>query len=174
MAVDGTPSPTVDAAFAWLREHQPADPGPAVLNWGDARLSNMIFGPGGEVRAILDWEAATVGPPAGDLAWWLFATRHHTEGIGAPLPPGFPSREEFVARYEELTGHEVKHLDFYETFAALRLSILMHRAGNMMIGAGLLPPDAPMKLNNPASQLLAKLAGLPAPEGAAQSFIGNR
>ena len=59
-------------------------------------------------------------------------------------------------------------------FAALRLSILMHRAGNLMIAAGLLPPDAPMKLNNPASQLLAKLIGAPAPERRAQSFIGNR
>jgi hypothetical protein len=43
-----------------------------------------------------------------------------------------------------------------------------------MVAAGLLPPDAPMKLSNPASQLLAKLLGLPAPEGAAQSFVGNR
>jgi aminoglycoside phosphotransferase (APT) family kinase protein len=94
--------------------------------------------------------------------------------VGAPLPEGFPSREAFVARYEELTGATVADLHFWEVFAAVRLSALMHRAGNLMIGAGLLPPDAPMKLNNPASQLLAKLLGLPAPEGAAQSFIGTR
>lgn len=40
-----------------------------------------------------------------------------------------------------------------------------------MIGAGLLPLHAPMKLNNPASQLLAGLLSLPAPEGAAPSFV---
>jgi hypothetical protein len=39
---------------------------------------------------------------------------------------------------------------------------------------GLLPPDAPMKLSNPASQLLAKLTGQPAPTADTQSFIGNR
>ncbi|SKS48878.1 acyl-CoA dehydrogenase family member 11 [Mycobacteroides abscessus subsp. abscessus] len=31
-----------------------------------------------------------------------------------------------------------------------------------------------MALSNPASQLLAKLLGLPAPQGATTSFIGNR
>jgi hypothetical protein len=50
----------------------------------------------------------------------------------------------------------------------------MHRAGNLMIEAGLLPADAPMKLSNPASHLVAKLLDLPAPEGVAQSFAGNR
>ena len=40
--------------------------------------------------------------------------------------------------------------------------------------APLLPLDAPMRLNNPASKLLAELLELPAPEGAVQSFVGNR
>ena len=79
-----------------------------------------------------------------------------------------------LLRYETLSGYRIRHIEFYEAFAALRLSILMHRAGNIMIAAGLLPPDAPMKLNNPASQLLAKLLDLPAPAGVVQSFIGNR
>ncbi len=105
----------------------------------------------------------------------LLLQRHHrTEGIGLPLPEGFPDRDAIIARYTELTGHEVQHADFYEAFGALKLSILMHRAGNMMIAGGMLPPDAPMKFNNPASQMLAKFIGAPAPSGAAQSFIGNR
>jgi len=44
-----------------------------------------------------------------------------------------------IARYEELSSFAVRHIDFYEAFAALRLSILMHRAGNLMIAAELLP-----------------------------------
>ena len=43
-----------------------------------------------------------------------------------------------------------------------------------MIEAGLMPPDAPMALCNPASNLLAKTLGLPAPTGKSVSFIGNR
>ena len=50
----------------------------------------------------------------------------------------------------------------------------MVRAAHMMIAAGLMPPDAPMAFNNPASQLLAKTLDLPAPTGTAVSFIGNR
>jgi hypothetical protein len=56
----------------------------------------------------------------------------------------------------------------------LRLAIIMHRASNLVIDTGLLPLHAPGKLNNPASQQLADLLSLPAPEGAAPSFVGNR
>lgn len=173
-AAEGEANPTVEAGFEWVREHRPAETEAPVLCWGDARIGNMIFDQNLAVGAVLDWEMVTVGQPELDLGWWLFLLRHHTEGVGAPLPPGFPSREQTIARYEELSGHAVREIDYYETFSALRLAVLMHRAGNMMVAAGLLPPDAPMKLSNPASQLLAKLADLPAPEGAAQSFIGNR
>ena len=173
-AAEGESNPTVEAAFEWVRENRPTEDEPLVLNWGDARIGNMLFADDLSIAGVLDWEMVTLASPEMELGWWLFLLRHHTEGIGAPLPPGFPDRDAVVARYEELSGHRVRHLDFYEAFAGLRLSILMHRAGNLMIGAGLLPPDAPMKLSNPATQLLAKLADLPAPEGATQSFIGNR
>jgi aminoglycoside phosphotransferase (APT) family kinase protein len=173
-AAEGEANPTVEAAFEWVHENRPTGAEPLVLNWGDARIGNMLFAEDGSVAGVLDWEMVSLASPELELGWWLFLLRHHTEGIGAPLPPGFPDREATIARYEQLTGHSVEHIDFYEAFAGLRLAILMHRAGNMMIAAGLLPPDAPMKLNNPASQLLAKLADLPAPQGVSQSFIGNR
>lgn len=91
-----------------------------------------------------------------------------------PVPSGFPSRDDIVAIYEKVSGRFIDHLDYYEVWAATRLSIIMHRAGNLMIELGLLPPDAPMKLSNPSSVLLAKLIGVGAPSGEAQSFIGNR
>ena len=173
-ASEGEANPTVDAGFAWIAANLPAAEEPTVLNWGDARIGNMLVAPDMSITGILDWEMVTLGSPDMDLGWWLFLLRHHTEGIGMPLPDGFPSREQTLQRYEELTGHAPVNVDFYEVLAALKLAILMHRAGNLMIGAGLLPPDAPMKLSNPASQLLAKLIGAPAPTGASQSFIGNR
>ena len=173
-AAEGEANPTVEAAFRWIAEHRPRDTEPVVLNWGDSRIGNVIFADDASVAAILDWEMANLGSPELDLGWWLFLLRHHTEGIGIPALPGFPTRDQMIARYEQLSGFAVRRIDFYEAFAALRLSILMHRAGNLMIAAGLLPPGAPMKLSNPASQLLAKLLGLPAPTGTVQSFIGNR
>lgn len=170
----GDTNPTVEAAFDWLRDNRPDDPREPVLNWGDARIGNMIFGDGMQANAILDWEMVGLGHPDADLAWWMFILRHHTEGIGMPVPSGFPSRDDIVAIYEKVSGRFIDHLDYYEVWAATRLSIIMHRAGNLMIELGLLPPDAPMKLSNPSSVLLAKLIGVGAPSGEAQSFIGNR
>lgn len=167
-------NPTVEAGFAWLDEHRPDEDREPVLNWGDARLGNMMFGEDLAVNAVLDWEMVGLGQPDAEVAWWTFMVRHHTEGIGLPLPSGFPTREEAVATYERLSGREIRHLDYYEVWAALRLSILMHRAGRLMIQFGLLPEGAPMKLNNPGSQLLARFIGAEAPTGEAQSFIGNR
>jgi len=173
-AAEGDLNPTVEAGFKWIESNRPTEAEPTVLCWGDARIGNMLIGDDLTVTGVLDWEMVGLGSPGLELGWWFFLLRHHTEGVGAPMPPGFPSREAVLDRYFELTGHRVRNLDYYEVFAGLRLSILMHRAGNMMVAAGLLPPDAPMKLNNPASQLLAKLIGAPAPTGDAQSFIGNR
>ncbi|HTK63046.1 MAG TPA: phosphotransferase family protein [Pseudonocardia sp.] len=173
-AAEGQPNPTLEAAIAWLRDNQPRDEGELVLNWGDARVGNMIYSDDLRVAAVLDWEMVALASRELELGWWLFLARHHTEGIGMPLPEGIPDHGETIARYERITGHQVRDIEYYEAFAGTRLSILMVRAAHMMISAGLLPPDATMALNNPALQLVAKLLGLPAPSGEAVSFIGNR
>ncbi|MBJ8345199.1 phosphotransferase family protein [Antrihabitans sp. YC2-6] len=170
----GEANPTIEAGFRWLEANRPKTEGPTVLNWGDARLGNQIIADDLTVAATLDWEMVDLGTREMDLAWWIFILRHHTEGIGVPVPEGIPSRAEIVASYERVSGHVVVDLDYYEVFAAVRLAAIMHRAGNLMIELGFLPPDAPMRLNNPASQLLAKLIGQDAPSGDAQTFIGNR
>ena len=127
-----------------------------------------------KVAGVLDWELAALASPEMDLAWWLFLLRHHTEGVGAPMPPGFPNAQATVQRYEQLTGYVPQHLDFYEVLAAPRLSVALVRAAKMMAEAGQLPADSPMAHTNPAAKLLAALLGLPIPTGQPQTFIGNR
>jgi aminoglycoside phosphotransferase (APT) family kinase protein len=183
-ASEGQPNPTVEAALDWVHAHCPAPAGPSVLNWGDARVGNLLFDEQLEVTGVLDWEMVCHGPRELDLGWWLLMQRYYTEGIGAPPLAGFPDRDQLIERYRELASLEARKpragtvelddLHYYEVLAALRLSILMHRAGNLMIAAGQLPPDSPMRLSNPASHLLARLLNLPAPVGEAQSFAGNR
>ena len=173
-ASEGQANPTLEAAIAWLRENRPEDEGELVLNWGDARVGNMIFSDALDVAAVLDWEMVALASRELELGWWLFLARHHTEGIGMPLPEGIPDHSETIARYERISGHKLRDIGYYEVFAGTRLSILMVRAAHMMISVGLLPPDATMALNNPALQLVAKLLDLPAPTGEAVSFIGNR
>jgi aminoglycoside phosphotransferase (APT) family kinase protein len=173
-AARGERNPTAEAAFDWVHHNRPTGDEPITLTWGDARIGNMLFADDLTVAAVLDWELAALASPEMDLGWWLFLQRHHTQGIGAPLPDGLLDRDAVVSRYHELTGYKPQHIDFYEIFATLRGAIQMQRVGGLMIDAGLVPPGAPIKTANPANILLAELLGLPAPEGAAQSWIGNR
>jgi len=173
-AAEGEPNPTIEYALDWLDANKPAEEGPKVLNWGDARVGNLIFDENLDVAAVLDWEMVALGSRELDLGWWLFLMRHHTEGIGLPLPEGIPGPQETVDRYRARTGYTPTNLHYYEVLAATKLSWLMVRAAHLMIAAGLLPADSPMALSNPASQLLAKLLDQPAPTGQTTSFIGNR
>lgn len=168
------PHPLIDAAIEHVETNRPADPGPDVLVWGDARIGNMLIGDDLSVGAIIDWEMVATGPREVDLGWWLFLLTHHSAGIGVPLPEGFPSREAEIARYEELSGHAVTNLAYFEILAGLRMCVLVARAAALMKGAGLIPQDSKMAHVNPATALLAGLLGVPAPTGDSDYYIGNR
>jgi len=59
-------SPTIEAAFAWVRGNIPQNgPGPTIVH-GDASLRNFLV-ESGEARALLDWELWHVGDPTEDL-----------------------------------------------------------------------------------------------------------
>jgi len=173
-AAEGEPNPTIEAALDWLDKHRPDDDRQNVLNWGDARVGNIIFSGDLAAAGVIDWEAVVLASREQDLGWWLFNVRHHTQGVGLPLPDGVPDRDQTVDYYQRITGHRVQNIDYYEALAGTRLAIFMVRAAHMMNAAGLLPPDSPMAQSNPASQLVAKLLGLPAPVGATTTFIGHR
>jgi aminoglycoside phosphotransferase (APT) family kinase protein len=161
-AWEDNPHPTCTPALEWLTRNRPRDPEPVGLCWGDARIGNMIFRDHRCV-AVLDWEMARLGSPEEDLAWWLFIDRHHSEGVGVPRLAGFPGREETIARYEEWSGHRVRHLDYYERFAAMRFAVIMARLSKQMQAYGVLPPDSDFGVTNPCSRLLTLLLDLPDP-----------
>jgi aminoglycoside phosphotransferase (APT) family kinase protein len=167
-------NPTIDAAFEWIGRNRPDEPSPLVLNWGDARLGNLIFAEDQSVAAVLDWEMACLCPAEVDLGWWVFLNRHHTEGMGVPRPAGMPDADQTIARYAELTGHTPRHMTFYQVFAGLRVAIMMVRTAVLMIAAGALPPDSQFALSNPASVLLADLIGAPTPTAATENVLGSR
>jgi aminoglycoside phosphotransferase (APT) family kinase protein len=173
-AAQGQRFPLIETAFHWLDTHRPTGAAAPVLNWGDPRISNIVYGDDLTARAVLDWEVALLGPPEVDLGWNLFTNRHHTSGIGAPLPEGFPTVAETIAAYEGVSGRTVQDVEFYEVLAGTRGAIMMVRAAGMMVEAGFLPPDTPMAASNPASKVLAELLGEPVPTGETTSFIGNR
>lgn len=159
----GRPQPTIEAARDWLKAHKPSGE-PIVLSWGDARIGNIIFD-GVRPAAVLDWEMAALGSPEMDLGWSIFLDRHHSEGLGVERLEGFPSYEDTVARYEELSGHTVKHLHYYEVLCGYRFAVIMCRIGQQMVTYGALDEAGgrAFELDNTVTRLLARLLELPPP-----------
>jgi aminoglycoside phosphotransferase (APT) family kinase protein len=162
-AYDGT-VPVARQALRWLHEHRPDETREPVLLWGDSRIGNIIFA-GGRAAAVLDWEMATLGQPEEDLAWFLLLDRHHSEGVGAARLAGFPDAAQTIARYQQLAGRKLAHMDYYEVLSAMKFAVVMARIGQLFIHYDLVPADNDFPYNNTASQLLAKILGLPPPGG---------
>lgn len=118
--------------LAWVEEHQPADVG-QVLVHNDYRLDNIVLDDDLRIRAVLDWELATVGDPLMDLsstvAYWVEAADDELFQLFRRQPtnaPGMWSRRELFAAYGEATGHVAGERDlvFYEVFGLFRLAVI--------------------------------------------------
>ncbi|MGB5810267.1 MAG: phosphotransferase family protein, partial [Polyangiales bacterium] len=103
--------PDIVRALAYLEANKPSTQ-PVALCWGDSRLANQIFD-GIECVAVLDWEMVRLGDPVQDLAWWLASDRCFTEGLEIDRLPGFPTEAETIARWQEITGFEARHFEYY-------------------------------------------------------------
>ncbi|MCX7621971.1 MAG: phosphotransferase family protein [Acidimicrobiales bacterium] len=159
----GRPQPTIDAAGEWLTQHLPiVEPNAVTLNWGDARVSNLMFRDF-TVVGVLDWEMASLGPPEVDLAWFLFFERFFSEGLGVPVLPGYPGQAAMVECYERALGRPVGDLFWYEVFAAWRQSVILLRLADLYTASGEFPEGNDAGQNNIATRMLAGLLDLPSP-----------
>jgi aminoglycoside phosphotransferase (APT) family kinase protein len=138
--------PGFDELAAALARRVPAPQRASVVH-GDFRLDNAIMTAGdpGTVRAILDWEMATVGDPLSDLG--LFAL--YWEGWGGldnpvaatPAEHGFPSAGELSRRYAERTGLDLADDAFYTAFAYFKFAVICEgihyrHAHHLTVGEG--------------------------------------
>ncbi|HEY1633883.1 MAG TPA: phosphotransferase family protein [Acidimicrobiales bacterium] len=161
-AAAGLHSPLIERGLAWLDEHLPADEGTTVLSWGDARVGNVLFREFAPV-AVLDWEMAGLGPRELDVAWLVYSHRAF-EDLAAefelPGMPDFLRRDDVAEAYEALSGHRLRHLDFYLTYAAVQWAIVFLRTGLRQVHFGEIemPDDVDGLLRN-AAPLERMLAG---------------
>lgn len=138
LADDGIRIPLIERAFDWLESHWPAEVGPTVLSWGDARIGNIMY-QDFEPVAVFDWEMAAVGPRELDLGWFIFFHRFFQDLAplaGVPGLPDFLRRADVVDTYQAMSGYTVRDLDFYLVYAALRHAIIMARIKRRMIHFG--------------------------------------
>jgi aminoglycoside phosphotransferase (APT) family kinase protein len=144
-ARDGGEFPLIERTFEWLEKNRPTLAGPTVLNWGDARLGNMLW-EGPTPTAVLDWEMAAVGPAEVDLAWMIFLHAFFQDmatKYGMPGLPDFMHRDRVAATYTELSGRPVEALEWFEVFAALRFAIVSVRTSlrGVTYGQSEMPDD---------------------------------
>ncbi|MEU6775897.1 phosphotransferase family protein [Streptomyces sp. NPDC046759] len=143
---DGLPrSPLIEAAFDRLEQLWPSEAGETVLNWGDARIGNIVYD-GFDPVAVLDWEMAALAPREVDLGWTVYLHRFFhdlTVASGQRGLPGFLRRDHVEARYARLTGHTPQDMDFYTLYAALRHAIVMLRIAYRQVhfGEAAVPAD---------------------------------
>jgi aminoglycoside phosphotransferase (APT) family kinase protein len=125
--------PRVQEVGAWLAENMPESPAATIVH-GDYRLGNTMVANDLPARlvAIFDWELSTIGDPLADVGYltitWLEPGDEETT-IGSLSPvtrrEGFPSRDELVAHYEEITGRSMSNLRWYQTLALWKAAVFM-------------------------------------------------
>ena len=83
------------------------------------------------VRAILDWEMATIGDPLMDLgtslAYWVEAGDPpilRSLGLGATSLAGNATRAELVQQYSSSTGRDVQRAPFYYAFGLFKVAVI--------------------------------------------------
>ncbi len=128
--------PAIDQLLTWLDERVASLP--ADLPWsivhGDYRLDNAIVDPvEPRIRAVLDWEMATLGDPLMDLATMLVywsrpgdELRHQIRFAAFVTDrDGFWERDALVERYAERSDIDVGHLDVCIVLSGLKLAVIM-------------------------------------------------
>lgn len=123
--------PSMDAVAAWLAANRPPDRGVSLVH-NDFKLDNLVLEPdASQVRAILDWEMATIGDPLMDLgttlAYWVEAGDapiFRSLGLGVTALPGAYTRAEFVAAYAAARDVEIRDVGFYVAFGRFKVAVI--------------------------------------------------
>ena len=124
--------PAIEQTARWLDENQPKETDPTLIH-NDFKYDNLVLDPGDwtNVRAVLDWEMATIGDPLMDLGtslgYWVNSDDPEWMQQIALSPttlPGNPSREALVQAYAEKSGRPVDEIIFYYVYGIFKVAVI--------------------------------------------------
>jgi aminoglycoside phosphotransferase (APT) family kinase protein len=118
----------------WLHTHMPQEQPPAMLH-NDFKYDNAILDTTHQpiaIKALLDWEMATVGDPRMDLgaamAYWAEATDGPFErSFNTTWLPGNLTRREFVDLYAHKSGRDCSEILFFYVFGLYKNAVIMQQ-----------------------------------------------
>ncbi|MBK5233243.1 MAG: phosphotransferase family protein [Thermoleophilia bacterium] len=121
--------PVVESVHQSLLELIPEQTETTIVH-GDYRLDNVIYSPLGEVAAVVDWELCTLGDPLADLGLLMVYWREAGDESmpifrPATTEPGFSTRDELTAHYEEVSGRDISNLDYFVALGYWKLAIIL-------------------------------------------------
>jgi len=116
--------PAMEQLHGWLVANRPTEAASGIVH-GDFRLGNMLIGPDGTLNAVLDWELCTFGDPLADVSYLVRSWAAPEDPAGVNIDPptragGFPTRDEMVERYANVSGRDVGDLGYWTAFNAWR------------------------------------------------------
>jgi aminoglycoside phosphotransferase (APT) family kinase protein len=156
--------PLVEELYGWLAENKPESPEATIVH-GDFRLGNTMFADEAPARlvAIFDWEMATIGDPLADLGYMTATWSQRDDPTGTTFDlttvthgEGFPTRDELVTRYEELSGRSMSDLRWYQALALWKAAVFME--GNYKRSVMGTTDDEYLKLFDKGVPMLAEAA----------------
>ena len=128
--------PEMEQVAKWLAENRPPESTRASLIHNDYKYDNLVLDPNEltTIRAVLDWEMATLGDPLMDLGttlgYWITAEdpdEWKFMPFGLTTMPGNLSRSQIVERYAEKSGHDVSNILFYYVYALFKIGVIVQQ-----------------------------------------------
>ncbi|KQW48783.1 acyl-CoA dehydrogenase [Nocardioides sp. Root1257] len=97
---------------------------------GDYRLDNVLTGADDEIKAVVDWEMATLGDTRTDVALMLVYDRLASlpsAGLVSDVStaPGYPGTDELLTRYAATVGRDLGDMGFHLGLAYFKLAVIL-------------------------------------------------
>lgn len=113
----------------WMQSNIPPETQVAFIH-NDYKYDNLVLDPETlEIKALLDWEMATVGDPLMDLGtslgYWAEQGDHPAlKSFGLTGYEGNLNRQEIVERYAKTSGNKTEHIVFYYVFGCFKIAVI--------------------------------------------------
>ena len=120
---------SMNLASEWMQSNLPASTHKAFIH-NDYKYDNLVLDVDSlTIKAVLDWEMATIGDPLMDLgttlAYWVEATDHPAlQSYNLTWMEGNLTRQEVVEKYAASMGIAIDDVLFYYVFGSFKLGVI--------------------------------------------------